>query len=587
VVQRVEGFPLRGDSFSLVVVACAAASLAWPWRRAGRGGLSAWPLDAPHARALLASMVVVPWILLAALTPKIYWENFNGDGAHAYEATRLLLHQAVPFFGADGGEVSGFPGTTSVLFAFPNSWFLRLFGEYEASVRLPLALYLIALCAALHELALWRGSSMSRMSALASGTIEVAVMWLALIVYAVVIAYSATYNPYAADIALPATQDTLLVVCFLAFVLAFARAETGWLIVWTALTYVSLPNGALLLALWMVAAAPWAARRRMLVTAVAALAVCVIAGALLPLVTRAAGLPPPGEEYGGLQVLRYFAFLQLTDWRRLLYAAVPAGILPALGLVAWRRHDDLARALTLVTAAYFLFFYIQAYSALHHYVPAMLLPLAVFWRDVFERPPAARRRLVIAAAAAGFAALWVSLPRTATVYTAGRHVGETIEDRTSGYTGGDPRALRRAVLLRELLPLDWDPRVPHSLHGGSELTWNFYARRRHEMPAPPDNPAAAVNYVLQDGHLPAPPGMRLVATNPDGSLYVRDEHVWMAHRELRPSASIGSRLYEIPRGMLFRTVPPPADGPTIISVIDLLRRAGVDTRALLDWLGVG
>jgi hypothetical protein len=284
-------------------------------------------------------------------------------------------------------------------------------------------------------------------------------------------------------------------------------------------------------------------------------------------------------------VLRYFAFLQVTDWRRLEFAVVPAGILPAFALLAWRRHDEAARAMTIVTVTYFLFFYVQAYSALHHYVPAMLLPLAVFWRDVLSRPPAGRRWLLAATAVAGLAALWLSLPRAANVYTAGRHVGETIDDRVSGYADADPRALRRALLLRELLPPDWDPRVPQSLHGGSELTWNVYARR-HPAKAASPAPESAVNYVLQEARDPAPPAMRLIAANPDGALYVRDERVWAEHRALRPAASVGSRLYEIPRGMLFRTMPPPDDGPAIISVVDVLEAIGVDTRALLAWLGV-
>jgi hypothetical protein len=146
--------------------------------------------------------------------------------------------------------------------------------------------------------------------------------------------------------------------------------------------------------------------------------------------------------------------------------------------------------------------------------------------------------------------------------------------------------LRRALLFRELLPTDWDPRVPETLHGGSELTWNFYARRRTATVAPLGPDAPPVNYVLQDTREPAPAGMRVLGASEHGVLYLRDEGIWAAHRTSRPAASEGSRLYAIPRGMLFRSIPPPADGPTIISVVDVLDDLGVDTRALLSWLGV-
>ena len=92
------------------------------------------PLSQAYTRTTILMMVLVPMVLLIALTPKFFWENFNGDGVHAFESARLLLVQPLPFWPASAGEIASFPGITSMLFTFPTSWFIRLFGEFEASI---------------------------------------------------------------------------------------------------------------------------------------------------------------------------------------------------------------------------------------------------------------------------------------------------------------------------------------------------------------------------------------------------------------------------------------------------------------------
>ena len=108
-VETMVGGPLRGGGFIAVVVvlatAASAAALARPdhaWT--GRAPGTAWVAELGIATALVA-------VVLIALLPKFFFEAFNGDGAHTFEATRLLMHRAVAFFDATAGGISGFPGT--------------------------------------------------------------------------------------------------------------------------------------------------------------------------------------------------------------------------------------------------------------------------------------------------------------------------------------------------------------------------------------------------------------------------------------------------------------------------------------------
>ena len=121
-----------------------------------------------------------------------------------------------------------------MLFAFPTSWFIRLFGEFEVSARLPYLLFLIAVFGGIQALIAYGQKRSLSLT-------ELALICLGLTAYTFAVAFSATYNPYTADIALPATQDTLLLVCFLGFLLAFLQDERNWAILFLLLTLFSLP----------------------------------------------------------------------------------------------------------------------------------------------------------------------------------------------------------------------------------------------------------------------------------------------------------------------------------------------------------
>ncbi|MFN0178569.1 MAG: hypothetical protein ACKVZ0_07180 [Gemmatimonadales bacterium] len=547
------GAPVTGQMF-VAVLALLSIAAAVLTRRA-------WQSDVPLSRSSMpvALAVVVPVALVAALAPKLLWESFNGDGAHAFETARLAVRQFVPFWDPAAGALSTFPGMSTVLFAYPASWFMRLFGETEAAVRLPYLLVLVATQGAIVAVA-ERGRD-------ALGRGSHALIWLALVVYTVVQAFSATYDPYSADLAMPGLPATLQIFTFLGFVHSYLARRSGWTAAFLLLTLTSSPSGLVLVIFWLAAMVVSGGReeRPAALAATLMLFAAMVAMALAPVILGALSLPRPGKEHGLGGLVTRFAFLQFTDWRRVLWVVVPSGIFPFAAYVVWPRLDAAGRALLLVTAAQFALFYFQAYVMIHQFAPAMLLPLAAVWRRQ-DAPWRAWHGL--AAAAASGLALWVSLPPARGPVTAARVIGQTIDDRGSGRADLHPASYNRSFLLNHLFPEDYKPAVPAESYGGSALAWAIYARRN-------PTPAADINYVLTDLGAPAPAEARLLATNAAGSLYVKDEAVLQRHRALRPPTPAGSRLYWTPRGLLFRGAPV-EDGPWILDVPALLARMGVD-----------
>jgi len=556
VLQWIIGTPLRGTSFAATVGGCSLACLALGFIALRRGHRVTWPLASPHAGVTLLACAIGPMVISAALTPKLFWEVFTGDGAHAFESARLLVVQPVPFWPPAAGQIASYPGVTTMLSTYPAAWFVRLFGELEVSARLPMILYLAALYAGICAL-IEQGRPAQ------VGVAERCLFWLGLATYTVVVSFSATYNPYHADVALPCAQVTLLIACFLATALAFVRRQRAWLILFATLTCVTSPAGMQLLLFWSVAAlvawrpAPW----REIGLLCATIAACMIAGALLPALLGAVGLPAPGGEHGFWGLMERMNFLQLSNVSRFIYLIVPSGILPALALFVWPRDDIIGRALIVTTWLYFGFYYLLAHTPLHYFGPAMILPVVVFWRSRILQVPRYRPWALVGAAAGALIGLRLSVPADVSPHTTARVLGASIVDRLDGYESLDPSAYRRQKLLLQLFPSVGDPRVPDQLYGGAANSWYYYARhpRTHD---------GEMNYVLQALTDPAPGTMRLVAQDDGVALYVRDDAVWRQHQTLHPPSSLAS-LYTLPRWTFQRGMTP-TDGTRIINVFELL-----------------
>jgi hypothetical protein len=346
-------------------------------------------------------------------------------------------------------------------------------------------------------------------------------------------------------------------------------------VLFATLTYISLPNGLILMAFWLAAMlvvwrpVPWSDALRL----AALIVVLVVGGALLPRALALAHLPVPGREYGLIGILRYFAFLRFTDASRLVWTALPSGILPVAAMVLWRRQDPIARALTLVSVAYFLFFFVQANVSFHHFVPSMLLPIAVLWRMVPESG-VVRRRWLGAIAVAGVASLALVWPPSAAPQSAGRQVGQLVWSRIDGYEHSAAASLASSSMLMRLFPVDWSPDVP-AMYGGSPLVWHRYARHVDDD---------RVNYIVQRSGDPVPARARVLVDSAGFALYVRSDSVWAKQRRLRPPTPAGSRWLAVPRATLFRTVQPEGD-THVIDVARTLKSLGLPIDAWLDRLG--
>ncbi len=536
-VQAVLGRPLVGTGFVTLASTCSLAAAVLAWWRAKRD-----PFPLPSCGlGYLAALVGVPLLFLVALIPKFFWEGFNGDGAHAYEATRLLLFQSLPFWPEGAGNAGAYPGMNSLLYLLPGSWFLRLFGEIEASTRLPYLLFMGLLFAAVVGVAREARREHLRFA-------DYALIWMGIVSFSLVMAYSATYDPYCSDIGLPATQDALLLACFLGLVLAFLRDEKGWMVLWSAFTLLCSPAGPLLLGAWLAAVVltfrprPW----RRIGFLCGGVAACMALMAAAPALLAQVGLPAPGQEHATGALLSKFRYVLPTDFRRLLFLVLPCGVYPALALIQWRRADDAARALLVVTLLVFGIYYLMAFVSLHYFVPAMVLPLAIFWRS--QRTVEWKLGLPAVAACAGLAlfAIVVALPRSAAIYTGTRTVGASLDaSRLEGYEHMDASYFRGMQLLEDLFVPGWGLDVPQTAYAGAALSWSFYAQR-----APRDE--QETTYVLANAKTPAPKGALRVATDGEASLWVLDEDCWESHRTMQPAGSRGHSVYAVPRDLLFR-----------------------------------
>lgn len=538
-VQAAMGAPLVGSGFACVVIACSLACAGLMLARASRKAL-AWPLSEPHAAATLASLVVVPILFLIVLTPKFYWENFNGDGVSSYESARRLLSHALPFWPTESGTIASFVGMKTFLSVYPNAWFLRLFGEGEASARLPYLIGLVGLYAALLGVIQYGRQHVVSLA-------ERWLLWLALIVFSVVMAFSSTYEPYQSDLALPAVADVLEMALLSGFLLMFLCDKPGWMALCLVIAYAIYPHCVPVAGLWMVAAT-------LLLRPIPVRQLAITAGLIVLLLafdTVSAKLflalhmtPPGGAEHDTGSLLERLLHPQWRQLRRFAWAAVPAGILPFMSLFAWRWQDRVSRCFTLVIAGDFLFFFLQQRSALHYFVPAMVLPLIVFWRMDVLVASRLRTFTLAGALAAGLAALVLSWPSSFAPFTATRRVGLALEDRIGGYEQSDPAAFARLELLHALFPRVSHSQVPDRSYGGTPISWYYYANR-------PGGAQRDINYVMQALNAPPPVGSQRVAEGFGAALYVLDAAKWDAHKAMRPALSSHNWIYVLPKWTLF------------------------------------
>jgi hypothetical protein len=547
VAQLATGTVLRGPAFLALVALVTVAVLPFPLWRLASGRMPALNLGGQWAD--LAFALIVPVAVLLVFSAKFYWENFTPDGSGGLQFARLFTATLWPFWPESAGSVAKAPGLSSMLFVVPGSWFLRTLGEYEYAVRAPMLLFLGLLHPVLVALIrVGRSEPVQIVDHLLIGGI--------LILYTLALVYSGGYHPWFNDSPMPAVRETLTLVAFLGYVLFLVKGRVAWMAVFAFLSFLSIPTGAmwillLPLAIWLV----WSPGPRPAVKPALAVFIAIALFAIAaPLVIRALGLPIPGGEFDVRSVADRLRYVSLADWERILYLLVPGGIVPALALFAWKRQDGLSRSLTLTTAIIFLFFWFQAYRVLlHHFVPAMLLPLIVYWRSFVL--PSARSAIPRLAVLAGLAvATWLAWPVETRLHSADRELGSKIVARGPVFDGGpkapaerfrgfDPVALDvMHELLRVGFPQDYSPQAPAEKFFGGPHVWYYYS----EFPKPAGH---LPNYEIRPLNLPGQ-GTRVAQYRGYG-LFIRDMQEYQRDRTRKLPFNTGAPLLATNRDVIF------------------------------------
>jgi hypothetical protein len=247
--------------------------------------------------------------------------------------------------------------------------------------------------------------------------------------------------------------------------------------------------------------------------------------------------------------------LQFNDYGRLLFLLVPAGILPPVALFLLRSHDYISRSLTVITLGYFTFFYIVAFVVLHHFLPAMVLPVIVFWRVVLRG--SWKPFLVGTAAVAAVAALVTVQPRCYLIDRTMRNIGRVTDYGIGSYYGRYAEyreAFDQKNLLDSLFPPWHKVEDPATELIGSPWLLVHYAAK---------GSAPDINYVVRRSVEPEPPGFTRIADNGAGAVYVKDTARWQQDRNSPPRTDCRSPVLEIPKETVYRRFGEPAGNYTV------------------------
>jgi len=502
---------------------------------AGRRKQLRLPLAAADKRRTII-FTLMPLVALVALLPFIFWQDFNPDGLEACTVADSLSWHFLPQLPTDTGFIS--IGTGLIAQDFLYHPFVMMFGSIEAGVRLPLLLLLPVLFGLLIELIEWRSPRPLQWP-------HELLLLGGLAIFTVAMSFNAGYDPYFADISAPTVQEALTVLALVGLLFALTANSGPALLGFSVLAIFSRPTGLLFLLMLLPAVAllmpgyRWQWLRRLAV----ALVVSVGLAGLYQMVYLPWAFPTELAA-GGDGTLSRLRYLTLFDVKRAAFLIFPAGIAPALALLFFPWQDALARLATVLTVAYFTFFYLLAFVAMHHFAPAMVLPLIVFWR-LFLALPEPRRKVVFAAAA-GLAGLafWLSLPG----HFAINRTASTIGARTAFLSGDSgqylPSQMAQADLLSEVARYEWWVSDPAREYIGSPLALVYYANRTGPV-------SARHNYIVLSETAPQPPGTEKVSTQAGAALYVRDMDQLQRDRYQEFTVSYASRIYALPRATLF------------------------------------
>ncbi|MCB2117593.1 MAG: hypothetical protein KDE00_15205 [Rhodobacteraceae bacterium] len=497
--QRLSGVTLVGVPYIVLVLLLCVPGLL---RIAARGAAPVLTGRGPD----IAVMIGLPFLVVALMAPKFYWENFNDDGAHSYLSSILFITRGLPFWPPGDSSITGYPAMTMLTEAMLQTGITRFFGPHEAALRFAFLPGVAVLAAVI--LGYLRDVDGRTPGAVAIG------VGAQLLLFSFVFAFNPSYSAYFADIALPMTREPLILIGFLAGVLFFFEGRLLAMAAVASLGLLSAPNGLLLFAFFLppyfllTRPLPWGrtVAGGMLVLGVVVAATLAMQGLDAAHITQSSG------EFGRDGILDRLRFVTLDDTQRILFWLLPAGLLPGLALLAWPWQDRLSRILTLTVAIYVLFFYVQAYRILpHHFAPAAVIPMVVFWRlaPVTRRPAAG-----VGVALAGVAvAVWIGWPGDLGPNQHSRDLGSRVAIEVPIDPVADPGSLGIFTgLMEQAFAPAWTDADLAKIHAVEPTATYVYARRR--------DPAAPADYAIRPATVPLVAGETLLGEPVQGAVLV-------------------------------------------------------------------
>jgi hypothetical protein len=529
--------PVSGTQFEAALATLLCASYVWLLIRSGKDNPALAIFSDHVSRRRLIWFIAIPALFTAALLPSIFWQELNPDGFEAMEIGRTLSELMLPAFPTESGTLG--LGIGMVPMAFPINWFMLLSGPLEAATRLPMAMYLVTVFAALLAFIEYKSPRQLKPA-------EELVILLALAGFTVTMSFSSGYDNYFTDISSPAAFETLTIIFILASGYFLITGMYRWYLPFTVAGFLARPTMLLFVLLLGIAIALIYREHRRARLVMTALAVgtwiALVIGYENIFLASAAGAAEPG--YSSSSIIDRFRYLTLHDVHRFIYAAVPVGLLPALSLLAFRWQDDIARCLTLVTAGYFFVFFVPAFISLHHFVPAMIIPLIVLWRLIVAH--ADRMLPAVTTGAVTLVCVWLSLPQDFHISRTFTGIGERMAFQIGDYHGDYP-AYRQAIagseLLYTLFRPDWEVDDPaQELVGDNHL---LYYASQEKMPG------QTIDYRVLPPDAAPPDSFVRIAADDTGSVWVRDLAILEADRSNPPPTGYRSLLYDIQPDTLF------------------------------------
>ena len=512
-VKLVFGLPLDPTVFigAWTVVTLAAAG--WRWSQP-RSPSSETGSDFGISPLRAVAVAIATMAALAAMVPKIYWEDVHVDGVEAFEYGRSLTYYYLPHYDFQDGKFAF--AYQLFMFMVPNHFFIQWFGPIDGAVRVQFFLYMGIVALLILELAEFETRRrLIRSEAWAIGA--------GVLVVGFVQAYATSYDVFSTDLSESPGLDLMWMVLSFGVISSLWTGSQVWVFAFALATVMASPGAPLLMAGLFGAVLLFGPNtdRRGLAALGAGTFGAVVGAYLHDKLYIEALLGDIKNQFSGRNLLSRIYPPSFTHWRRLSLLVFPSGIVPTLAMGWSRPNDPRTFVLTGLTLGFFAVIGISTWTGIHQFTPVMFLPLVIFGRFRTQRAPSTAWTAALVAGA--LISLVLSLPPHFKINQHARTVGYATRFELGDYEYGLEDAVAVVGVVSHVLPNDYRLLYPYQPWSADALVWLRYALDH------PDDLEVPINYVVTSSTAPAPPGARLAGTTGPASIYVLDDKVMQEH----------------------------------------------------------